>query len=124
MTAAGRTGAGRPALLALGAVAVLVQVVVLYLPVAPGEPPFQGADKVVHLLVFAVPVLLLLLAGAPVRPVVAVFAAHAGVSEVVQGALLPDRSGDWTDAVADLVGVAVGWAGWRLARYGAPVSRW
>ena len=34
--------------------------------------------------------------------------AYAVGSEVVQHTLLPDRSGDWTDVVADLVGAAVG----------------
>ena len=36
--------------------------------------------------------------------------------EVVQAALLPLRSGDPTDVVADLVGVALGWAGTGRAR--------
>jgi VanZ family protein len=40
--------------------------------------------------------------------VVAVFAAQAVLSEVVQGLFLPHRSGDVLDAVADLTGVALG----------------
>ncbi len=104
--------------------AVLVQLVVLYLPTAPGAASLPGADKVVHLLVFAVPVLLLLLVRAPVPMVLGAFAAHAVVSEAVQSAWLPERSGDVTDVVADLAGVALGWAAWRLLRHRAPSSRW
>ena len=109
----GRRG-GRFLLLGLLAVAVAVQLVVLYSPSAPSDPLFPGSDKVVHVLVFAVPVTVALLAGGPLRLVVAVFALHAVLSEVVQGAALPTRSGDALDVVADLVGVAVGVLGWVL----------
>ena len=48
------------------------------------------------------------------------FGAHAVVSEVVQALLLPTRSGDFADAVVDLVGVALGVVLWRaLVRRGA-----
>lgn len=94
--------------------ALLVQLVVLYAPSSPADPPFAGADKVVHALVFLVPVALALLAGGPPRVVVGVFAAHAVVSEVVQHALLPGRAGDPLDVVADLVGVGLGVLGARL----------
>lgn len=116
--------AGRGALAVSAALAVAVQVVVLYAPRAPGSPLFPGSDKVVHVLVFAVPVLLLLLAGAPVRLVLVVLGLHAVVSEVVQGAVLPGRSADPLDVVADLVGVAVGWWLWRLARVRGTPARW
>lgn len=105
---------GRLLLLALLAVAVAVQLVVLYAPSGPSDPPFPGSDKVVHVLVFAVPVTIALLAGGPLRPVVAVFAAHAVLSEVVQGVALPARSGDALDVVADLVGVVLGVLGWVI----------
>jgi hypothetical protein len=111
-----RGAAARAALWALGAGAVVVQLVVLYVPTAPGVPLFPGADKVVHVVVFALPVLLLLLAGAPPAPLLALFAAHAGVSEVVQAVVLPDRSGDPFDVVADLAGVVLAWALWRVLR--------
>ena len=57
---------------------------------------------------FLVPVALAVVAGFRRRVVVAVFAAQAVLSEVVQAVLLPHRSGDVLDAVADLTGVALG----------------
>ncbi|MBR7742934.1 VanZ family protein [Phycicoccus sp. BSK3Z-2] len=96
------------ALLGAAAVALVVQGVVLYAPEGPGVSPFPHADKVVHVAVFAVPAVLLLLVGVHVRAVVLGLAGHAVLSEVLQGTLLPARSGDPLDAVADLVGVALG----------------
>ena len=64
--------------------AVAVQLVVLYSPEGGGPAPFPQADKVVHLLVFLVPVALAVVAGFRRRVVVAVFAAQAVLSEVVQ----------------------------------------
>ena len=55
-----------------------------------------------------VPAALAVVAGFRRRVVVAVFAAQAVLSEVVQAVLLPHRSGDVVDAVADLTGVALG----------------
>ncbi len=57
---------------------------------------------------FLVPVALALLAGFRRTVVVPVFAAQAVLSEVVQALLLPHRSGDVLDVVADLTGVALG----------------
>lgn len=115
--AAARSGrAGRAVLLAFLAAAVLVQVVVLYAPSSPAESPFAGSDKVVHVLVFLVPVVLALFAGVPPRLAAGVFAAHAVGSEVLQHALLPGRSGEPLDVVADLVGVGLGVLLWRRGR--------
>jgi VanZ family protein len=90
------------------ALAVAVQLVVLYAPESPGPLRFPQADKVVHVVVFLVPVALAVVAGLRRRVVVGVFAAQALLSEVVQAVLLPHRSGDVLDAVADLTGVALG----------------
>lgn len=108
--------ARRRAVLGGLALAVAVHLVVLYAPSAPGDPVFSGSDKVVHVLVFLVPTLLALLAG--VRPALALgaFGAHAVLSEVLQWQLLPGRSGDPWDAVADLAGVAFAWLLWRRPR--------
>ena len=89
------------------AVALAVQLVLLYWPrgVQPaGDLPW---DKVVHALVFGLVMWTGVRAGVPARPWLAVSLAHAALSEALQGALLPDRSGDPWDAVADAAGVLV-----------------
>jgi VanZ family protein len=108
-TAAGGARRHGPAgvLVAL-ALAVAVQLVVLYLPEGVGPPPFPQADKLAHVTIFLVPVALAVVAGWRRWAVAAVFGAHALLSEVVQSVLLPHRSGDPLDAVADLTGVALG----------------
>lgn len=100
-----RTGRANSAGLVL---AVLVQLAVLYAPAGTTAAPFPHADKVVHVAVFLVPVALAVLATRRPLVVAAVFILHAAVSEVVQATLLPQRSGDPRDAVADVVGVGLG----------------
>ncbi|HEX5384821.1 MAG TPA: VanZ family protein [Propionibacteriaceae bacterium] len=110
-------------LAALGAVfAVLVQLWGLYRVAGPPQPPwFPFADKVEHAVGFAVPVLFILLAIAlrgsmswqwpNMRTgvfVVAIFAAHGVVSELVQHQWYRYRTGDPLDVLADWVGIAVG----------------
>ncbi len=90
------------------AAAVLVQLGVLYAPRAADPAPGLPLDKVVHVALFAAVAWTGLRAGVPRRPLVALLLAHAVVSEVVQGTLLPHRSGDVRDALADAVGVLVG----------------
>ncbi|MCM3660585.1 VanZ family protein [Georgenia satyanarayanai] len=94
------------------ALALLVHLAALYVPRVPGDGPdlFPGADKVVHVGVFALVVGAALWAGLPARWGVPLALAHAVVSEVVQHVLLPARSGDPWDVLADVVGVALGWA--------------
>lgn len=94
------------------AAAVLLSLYVLFAPDPGGAPRFTGADKVVHVSLFA-----LLAATARWRcgrrtAVWLAVAAYAVVSELVQGLLLAERSGDPLDALADLVGATLGW--WLL----------
>jgi hypothetical protein len=102
----------------VSAAAIVLQLAVLYVPRAP-QVPTGGLplDKAVHLVVFALPVVALVAAGLPRGWVVGVMAVHAVLSELVQGALLNQRSGDPADVVADLAGVAIGAL---LTRPGAP----
>ena len=90
------------------AVSLVLQCVALYAPQGPGVSPFPLSDKVVHLVIFAVPAVLAVLAG--FRPVVVlgVLGAQAVLSEVIQGEFLAGRSGDPLDVVADLAGVGIG----------------
>ena len=89
-------------------VLVAVHLGVLYAPDAGGAPTFPGIDKVVHVATFASVVFAGLRAGLAARWWVPVVAAHAVVSELVQHWLLPHRSGDPADVVADLAGVGLG----------------
>lgn len=98
-------------------IAVAVQLAVLYMPTTSGLPegPPYG-DAFVHVLVFAFAVWTGRSARLPTGWLVGAFAAHAGLSEVIQAVWLSDRVGDVIDVVADLVGVAVGAL--------LPVARW
>lgn len=104
----------RPAL----AVVLLVQLVILYVPAAPSVGPVTWTDKVVHGLAFGVPAALMVL-GRARRWWLVALVLHAPLSEVVQHVLLPNRSGDPADVVADLGGVLLGGLAavvWRRAR--------
>ncbi|MEE6273382.1 VanZ family protein [Georgenia wangjunii] len=97
---------------ALLVLAIGAHLLALYAPRVPstGAEGVPGSDKLVHAAVFALVALTGMLAGVPARVLVPLLLAHAVVSELVQHALLPNRSGDVWDAVADVVGVALGWA--------------
>lgn len=96
------------------ALAVAVHLLALYWPVVTVAGPVVWTDKVVHLVLFAVPTYAVGLALRRIGPVALAFAAHAVLSEVIQQTLLPGRSGDVWDAVLDLVGVLVGVLLWWL----------
>ncbi|WP_347754683.1 VanZ family protein [Agrococcus sp. ProA11] len=101
------------------AIAMLVQLAVLYAPSTPdGTPQVPGLDKVVHATIFLLPALFGVLAGIRPLRLAVVLVAHAVASELVQHVLLPERSGDAWDAVADVAGVGIGLA------VGVVVVRW
>ncbi len=87
---------------------VVVHLLALYWPRIEVAGAPEGSDKLTHMVLFGVPVLAAVLVLRRPWLVVALLALHAPVSEWAQSALLTDRSGDPTDAVADLVGVGVG----------------
>ena len=106
----------------LAGLAVIAQLWGLYrVPGPPSGPWFPHADKLQHVVGFALPVALLLLAlglraaerlhrlsRPALGTVVAVFAVHAVLSEVAQHRFYASRTGDPLDVLADLVGVALG----------------
>lgn len=99
----------------------------IYAPSQPGPPLFAGFDKVAHLLSFALVMATGLLAGIRAAPLAAVLLVHAVTSELIQHALLPDRSGDPVDALTDVAGIALGWLAGHLltrvvSRSGAPAG--
>jgi VanZ family protein len=100
--------ADRRATFAFSAV-VLLSLVVLFAPRAPGEHAIPNLDKVVHAGLF------LLLAvttwwrfGARWAGLVAVMV-YGAVSEVIQSLALPHRDGDVRDVAADAAGALLGW---------------
>ena len=90
------------------AVLLAAHLAALYWPRVDLQGPVTGTDKVVHVLLFLAPAVAGLLAGVRPAYVVGLLALHAPVSELVQHHLLPNRSGDPWDAVADLSGVVLG----------------
>ncbi len=77
-----------------------------------------GLDKVVHLGLFAVATWALLRV-LPARAALGLMLAQVVLSEWLQGRFLVERSAELADAVADLVGIAIGWAWWwGRARWG------
>ncbi|PIE28107.1 MAG: hypothetical protein CSA58_00680 [Micrococcales bacterium] len=109
------------------ALSLLAQALALYWPLSMGTSVgVPLADKVVHLVIFAVPAYLGLrwaTTRAPVSratpsrwlatAVVLGLLLHAGLSEVIQGALLT-REQSAADAFADILGIALGVAAARL----------
>ncbi|MGB8020195.1 MAG: hypothetical protein WCF04_03105 [Candidatus Nanopelagicales bacterium] len=111
-----RGARSRGARSAFAALAVGLQLAVLYAPRAPSvDTGALPVDKAVHFIAFALPTASLIWAGVPVRVAVGAMALHAPASEAVQHYLFPNRSGEVADLVADLVGVAVGGLVGRLA---------
>lgn len=90
------------------AAVALFSVYALFWPRPAGPQGLDGSDKLVHLLLFA------LLAGTtrwrfgPGTALLAAVVGYAALSELVQALLLPDRSGDLLDLLADVVGVGLG----------------
>jgi VanZ family protein len=109
-------------------VATLLQLWGLYRVIGPSQVPWiPYPDKVAHIVGFALPVMLILLAVALRHPlgarrpslrigalVVALFAAHAVVSELIQHVWYQYRTGDPLDVIADWIGIAAGAALVRL----------
>lgn len=90
------------------AVALVVQLVALYIPRAPSEGGGHGVDKLVHAAIFAAVVWTARRAGLPYLWVVLLSALHAPFSEWFQSHFEPHRDGSVSDALADLAGVALG----------------
>ena len=88
---------------------VLLSLYVLFVPQPPGTPVFPYADKVVHLVLFALLAAAVRWRCGPALTGALLVVAYAAASEGVQAVALATRSGDVRDLVADLVGAALGW---------------
>lgn len=89
-------------------VVLLLHLAALYWPRVEVQAPVVWSDKALHVILFAVPAVAGLLAGVRPAYLVTALAVHAPASELLQHFLLPHRSGDPWDAVADVVGVVLG----------------
>ena len=89
---------------------MLLSLYVLFAPDTGRPSLFYGSDKVVHLVLFALLAATTRWRFGPVLAGLVAVTAYAPASELVQGLLLSGRSGDPYDVVADLLGVALGWA--------------
>jgi VanZ family protein len=116
-----RRGAARNAWLWVFALLALAHLAALYWPRVTVEGPVAWTDKVVHVLLFALPAAAGLLAGLRPAYLLVPLALHAPLSEALQHFVLPNRSGDPWDALADLSGVVVGVT---LAVVGGARLRW
>jgi hypothetical protein len=91
------------------AIASAIHLLALYTPRQVGpEMGIPYIDKVGHVLVFAIVAYTGLKAGLRARPLGVVLLLNAVLSEVVQHFVLPQRSGDAFDTLADAAGVALG----------------
>jgi len=92
----------------VAAAALVLQFVVLYTPRAPAVG-LDGLplDKLVHVVIFALPTYALVRVGLPVVMVVVLMVTQAVGSEVLQHVALANRSGDVGDLLADLLGVGI-----------------
>lgn len=95
-------------------VTALASLAVLFTPASGVPSGFPGSDKLVHLAVFAALALTGRIADLPRGALLTGLLAHAVGSEVLQGLLPLGRAADPRDALADVVGIAAGWASARL----------
>ncbi len=96
--------------------AVLLSVIVLFIPQSgvPDSPP--GTDKVVHTLLFALLAATGLWARLPKWTLLGGLVAYAVMSEVLQWLITAlGRGGDVVDGLVDVLGIALGWLVARLA---------
>lgn len=92
--------------------ALAVQCWALYVPRPPSVDSGLPLDKVVHVGIFALVTWVGLQAGW--RWVVPLMVVQAAASEAIQHFYLSARGGDLFDFVADLAGIGLGWAIWRV----------
>jgi len=107
----------RPLRLAVFVAAVLV---ILYMTLAPNEDVPGSSllwDKAAHSIAFGLLTMIGLLMSTHRRVLVAGAVLGLGVAIEIAQSLMPfGRNGDWRDALADAVGVALGFGLWAIAR--------
>lgn len=100
--------------------ACAIQLYALYIPQLPDTGGgIPGLDKVGHAGIFALVMVTGVLAGVRPRLLAVLLAVHAVGSEILQHLLLPNRTGDVWDLLADGAGITMGW----LLTRTTPVAR-
>ncbi|ALR11135.1 VanZ family protein [Mycobacteroides saopaulense] len=96
--------------------ALAIACLLLFTPggTVPSGPP--GADKVVHILIFAMLAASSRFARIGEKPTLAWVLVFAACSEVIQALWVPHRDGSLLDLVADAVGLLTGMFLWRTIR--------
>lgn len=97
------------------ALVVLVSLGVLFAPASDVPASPAGVDKLVHVALFAALAVSGRWAGIGTRALVPLLVGYAGLSEVLQGLAVVDRSASLADCAADAAGVLLGLAVWRAA---------
>ena len=94
---------------------ILCGIVILILTGIPGSAfprvkPIVGADKVVHVFMYATFAFLCLWAYRKRALLLAIIIsiAYGGITELMQEHLVPSRTGDWFDFLADSIGTCLG----------------
>ncbi len=90
------------------ALVVVLSLVVLFSPASEVPSGIQINDKVVHASLFLALAATGIVARLPVRALALGLVLYAGASEVLQAVLPIDRDGSVWDALADVLGVALG----------------
>lgn len=96
--------------------ALLVSVVVLFAPASGLPTALSGADKLVHLALFTLLAVAARFAGTAAWAVLALLAAYAALSEVLQALLPIGRDGNVPDGLGDVAGVLLGVAAYAGVR--------
>jgi VanZ family protein len=96
--------------------ALLVSVVVLFTPASGVPAALSGVDKLVHLALFTLLAVTARFAGTAAWAVLALLAAYAALSEVLQALLPIGRNGNVPDGLVDVAGVLLGVAAYAAAR--------
>ena len=104
--------------------ACVVNLVGVYAPAQPGPSvSLPYADKVAHVLLFAAVAWTGRKVGLRALVLGIVLGLHAVTSEILQGTLLPERSGDPFDVLANLVGIGLGLALAQFPNFGGDPRR-
>lgn len=93
----------------LGLALLLSSLVAFFIPLTPGSAEFTWQDKLIHFAVFTTLAGCFLLARPRWRPlIIGLLLAYAIDSEIIQELFIPGRTFQWSDLLADALGILGG----------------